>query len=83
MADFSIGLALGANHPGKGSFPWHSVGLFKVWCIADVDLAMMLNRLIIHGDPVPENLVAYATQQWQRPSVQQWANKPRPTLSVL
>ncbi len=54
--------------------------LFGEWCIADADLAMMLNRLIAHGDSVPENLVAYATQQWQRPSVQQWANKPRPTL---
>jgi glutathione S-transferase len=60
-----------------------SGNLFGDWCIADVDLAMMLNRLIVHGDPVPENLVAYATRQWQRRSVQQWANKPRPTLSVL
>jgi len=60
-----------------------SGNLFGDWCIADVDLAMMLNRLIVHGDPVPENLVAYAAQQWQRPSIQQWANKSRPTLSVL
>jgi glutathione S-transferase len=59
-----------------------SGNLFGDWCIADVDLAMMLNRLIVHGDPVPDNLVAYATQHWQRQSVQQWANKPRPTLSV-
>jgi glutathione S-transferase len=48
-----------------------SGNLFGDWCIADVDLAMMLNRLIAHGDSVPENLVAYATQHWQRPSVQQ------------
>jgi glutathione S-transferase len=60
-----------------------SGNLFGDWCIADVDLAMMLNRLIVHGDPVPDNLVAYATQHWQRSSVQQWANKPRPTLGVL
>jgi glutathione S-transferase len=60
-----------------------SGNLFGDWCIADVDLAMMLNRLIVHGDPVPANLVAYATQQWRRPSVQQWANKPRPALGVL
>jgi glutathione S-transferase len=60
-----------------------SGNLFGDWCIADVDLAMMLNRLIVHGDPVPDNLVAYATQQWQRRSVQQWANKPRPPLGAL
>jgi glutathione S-transferase len=60
-----------------------SGNLFGDWCVADVDLAMMLNRLIVHGDRVPEKLVAYATQQWQRPSVQQWAIKPRPTRSVL
>jgi glutathione S-transferase len=60
-----------------------SSNLFGDWCIADVDLAMMLTRLIVHGDHVPENLVAYATQQWQRPSVQQWVNKPRPILSAL
>jgi glutathione S-transferase len=55
-----------------------SGNLFGDWCIADVDLAMMLKRLVVHGDPVPDNLVAYATQQWQRQSVQQWVNKPRP-----
>jgi len=65
----------------KALLDGRSGNLFDDWCIADVDLAMMLNRLIVHGDPVPENLVAYATLQWQRPSVQQWANKPRPTLS--
>jgi glutathione S-transferase len=60
-----------------------SGNLFGDWCIADVDLAMMLNRLVVHGDSVPDNLVTYATRQWQRPSVQQWANKPRPTLGVF
>ena len=57
-----------------------SGNLFGDWCIADADLAMMLNRLVVHGDPVPDNLVAYATRQWQRPSLQQWTNKPRPGL---
>lgn len=42
------------------------------WCIADPDLALMLNRLALHGDPVPERLAAYAREQWQRPSVQAW-----------
>lgn len=50
------------------------------WCIADVDLALMLNRLVRNGDPVPAHLVRYATQQWQRPSVQLWLSQPRPSL---
>ena len=50
------------------------------WSIADVDLALMLNRLVLHGDPVPEKLAAYASRQWQRPTVQKWVNQPRPAL---
>lgn len=46
--------------------------LFGEWCIADTDLALMLNRLVMNGDAVPERLAAYAQQQWQRPSVRQW-----------
>ncbi|MFC7421435.1 glutathione transferase [Iodobacter arcticus] len=46
--------------------------LFEQWCIADTDLALMLNRLIKNGDPVPTKLVNYANAQWQRASVQQW-----------
>jgi glutathione S-transferase len=46
--------------------------LFGQWCIADTDLALMLNRLVLAGDTLPERLAAYATQQWQRPSVQAW-----------
>ena len=54
--------------------------LFGAWSIADVDLAMMLQRLIVLGDPVPGRLVEYATLQWRRPTVQQWINRPRPAL---
>lgn len=54
--------------------------LFGEWSIADVDLAMMLNRLVKNGDLVPERLAAYATRQWQRPSVQLWLNRERPPL---
>lgn len=46
--------------------------LFGDWCIADTDLALMLNRLVMNGDEVPAKLARYARQQWQRPSVQQW-----------
>ena len=51
--------------------------LFNQWCIADTDLALMLNRLVMNGDNVPEKLVAYAQYQWQRPSVQVWVNQKR------
>jgi glutathione S-transferase len=45
-----------------------------------VDLAMMLQRLIVLGDPVPQRLIDYATHQWRRPSVEQWILKKRPPL---
>jgi glutathione S-transferase len=51
--------------------------LFGSWCIADTDLALMLNRLVLNGDAVPERLITYATQQWLRPSVQQWVQQER------
>ncbi|WP_455827465.1 glutathione transferase [Pseudomonas graminis] len=54
--------------------------LFGEWSIVDVDLAVMLNRLILNGDSVPAELVDYAQRQWQRPSVQEWVNLPRPAL---
>jgi len=38
--------------------------LFGEWSIADVDLAMMLQRLVAHGDSVPQRLVDYANHQW-------------------
>jgi glutathione S-transferase len=54
--------------------------LFGAWSIADIDLAMMLQRLIVLGDPVPQRLIDYAAHQWRRPSVQQWIHKKRPPL---
>jgi glutathione S-transferase len=54
--------------------------LFSAWSIADVDLAMMLQRLIVLGDSVPQRLIDYATHQWRRPSVEQWILKKRPPL---
>ena len=55
--------------------------LFGAWSIADVDLAMMLQRLVAHGDPVPQRLADYANHQWLRPSVQQWITHTRPRLT--
>ncbi len=60
--------------------PANAENLFGQWCIADVDLALMLNRLLMHGDAAPERLAAYARHQWQRPSVQMWVRQKRPPL---
>jgi glutathione S-transferase len=46
--------------------------LFGEWCIADTDLALMLNRLVLNGDEVPPLLAEYAAFQWQRASVQRY-----------
>lgn len=46
--------------------------LFGAFTIADLDLAMMLQRLVANGDPVPPRIKAYAEGVWQRPSVQEW-----------
>lgn len=46
--------------------------LFARWCLADLDLALMLNRLVLHGDEVPPRLAAYASGQWARPSARRW-----------
>jgi glutathione S-transferase len=54
--------------------------LFGAWCIADVDLALMLMRLLRNGDPLPDRLAVYANHQWARGSVQQWIAQPRPPL---
>ncbi|ADU70048.1 glutathione transferase [Pantoea sp. At-9b] len=46
--------------------------LFGEWSIADTDLAVMINRLALHGDTLPVKLQHYAEFQWQRASVQLW-----------
>jgi glutathione S-transferase len=56
---FSIAHTLLADSPDN---------ILGEWSIADLDLALMLNRLILHGDAVPERLIAYATNQWRRPT---------------
>ena len=55
-----------------------ATNLFGDWCIADTDLAIMLNRLAANGDTVPDKLTAYVRNQWQRPSVQAWMQQKRP-----
>lgn len=56
--------------------------LFGHWCIADTDLALMLNRLVCNGDNVPEKLATYARRQWQRPSVQRWLDEAQRVRSA-
>lgn len=46
--------------------------MFGQWCVADIELALMLNRMVMNHDPVPEHLAAYARREWQRPAVQAW-----------
>ena len=53
--------------------------LFGDWSIADVDLALMLHRLVINGDQVPLQLARYARAQWERASVQRWVRRERPS----
>lgn len=57
--------------------PADSGNLFGHWSIADADLAMMLNRLVYNGDPVPARIAKYVATQWSRPSIQDWVTKAR------
>lgn len=52
--------------------PEGQTSLFSEWCIADVDLALALTRLIANSDPTPQRLVDYARAQWGRPSVRKY-----------
>ncbi|WP_312631638.1 glutathione transferase [Pantoea piersonii] len=52
--------------------PDNQQNLFGEWSVADTDLAVMLNRLALHGDALPDKLREYAEFQWQRASVQLW-----------
>ena len=52
--------------------------LFDTFSVADADLAMMLQRLILNGEVVPPKLRAFAAAQWQRPSVRAFVDRPRP-----
>jgi glutathione S-transferase len=52
--------------------------LFGAWCVADTDLAMMLQRLALTGIALPSRIRAYAARQWDRPAVQEFVRHPRP-----
>jgi glutathione S-transferase len=59
--------------------PEDSGHLFGAWCIADTDLAMMLQRLVKTHEPLPARIQEFAEREWQRPSVQAFVNVARPT----
>ena len=52
--------------------------LFGEWCIADVDIAFALMRLVKTGYEVAPALRAYAEAVWNRPSVREYVEHPRP-----
>jgi glutathione S-transferase len=52
--------------------------LFGEWSLVDAELAFMLHRLLLNGDPVPERLAAYARAQWTREAVREFVEHPRP-----
>ena len=45
--------------------------------IADADLALMLQRLVHNGDPIPDRMRDYVARVWARPSVREFADHPR------
>jgi glutathione S-transferase len=52
--------------------------LFGAWCIADTDLAMMLQRLVKTNERLPPRLHLFAEREWRRPSVHTFVNASRP-----
>ncbi|MBX7098654.1 MAG: glutathione transferase [Myxococcaceae bacterium] len=70
-ADALLAYAAGRLAPGARS-------LFGAWCIADADLALALQRLVLNGDEVPRALADYAAATWDRPSARAWHALERP-----
>jgi glutathione S-transferase len=55
--------------------------LFDDWSLADAELAFALQRLLMNSEPLPDPLREYVSQQWQRPSVRAFVEKPRPAAA--
>lgn len=55
--------------------------LFGAWCIADADLALALQRLVLNGDEVPAGLAGYARETWERSSARRWHALTRPPVA--
>jgi glutathione S-transferase len=52
--------------------------LFGAWCIADADLAMMLQRLTKTGFDLPPRIRAYADARWEHAAVREYCAHLRP-----
>jgi glutathione S-transferase len=51
---------------------------FERWNIVQSELAFILHRLILNGDPCPDDVRAWATEQWKRPTVREFVDRERP-----
>ena len=49
-----------------------ATSLFGSFCIADADLAVMLQRLNLNGEPLPAHLKVYCESVWHRASLSKW-----------
>jgi glutathione S-transferase len=58
--------------------PNGATSLFGEWSIADSELAFMLQRLGLNGDPLPPSLAPFIEAQWSRPSVKSYVERVRP-----
>lgn len=47
------------------------------WNIVHSELAFILHRLILNGDPCPDDVRAWATEQWKRPTVREFVERER------
>ena len=56
--------------------------LFDTWTIVDSELAFLLHRLILNGDPVPAAVRDWAAVQWERPTVRAFRDIARPKLTA-
>jgi glutathione S-transferase len=50
----------------------NKLNLFSEWSIADVDLSLMLKRLISNGDDVSTSIRNYVEHQWKFSAIQDW-----------
>lgn len=55
--------------------------LFGDWCIADIDLAVMLARVSINGDAVPDKIRKYVDTQFQHPAMQGWWKRAKQAMA--
>lgn len=78
LSDAARGAASKLIRVGEQLLPGDGETLFEEWSIADAAFSLMLHRLILNGDTVPERLVKYAERTWQRRSVRDFVERPRP-----